>query len=238
MESVSSKWRESSQFYSHVVLWLWVKEWESYVSKFCSRVEGAIIEKNENNHTGPRVRKRRFCLHHISLCYPRSSDFIFEARCLSKMKGPPLSPLFNSLCFLPLSWVLKSPFVFAFSCISDRVTSLFKALPSMASCCYGVVIWAGWPRSAWLASSLPFSSGSCSGQGPSHLEPALLLFLPLTAFSLLLPPDSATYPVWVLMLLSLENVLSPLHHPSLPPTDFIWVWSPTLFLCHPYHPCN
>lgn len=90
------------------------------------RMEGAIIEKNKNKNTGPRVRKRTSSS--ISLgqvtSLPTLSVFIHKMH--TWLPAP--TPVQFSL-FLTTVLILKLPSGVAFYCVSDHVTPLFKALP-------------------------------------------------------------------------------------------------------------
>lgn len=120
--------------------------------------------------------------------------------------------------------------------------TMFKAFLTMALCCSQVLTqgW-GWgcdpcPLPLW-APLCPLPSWYPCWPHAFPPGPAAQLFLPLPAFSPPPPPapptlDSALLPLpW-------ESILSPLHHPSLPPTDCTAAWNPVLLLCNPDHRCS
>lgn len=120
------------------------------------------------------------------------------------------------------------------------ITSLLFLKSFLQWLCIALRFWSagGWghasPAASW-GSSLPSPPSSRSGQVPSHLEPAILQFPPLPAFSLLM--TRATYPCLSPTVLgSGKQSLAP-HGPSLLLTDFSAAWNPALVLGNPYHNC-
>ena len=162
----------------------------------------------------------------LSLC-SWSSDFTFEVLSLSiKWRDPatmmpPHSRLCpNSLCFSPLSKALKLPFVFAFYCISDYMTPLFKS-----SSYNDFVLLIGFdPRRGWSPLTTAFL-GSFPLTNPYSLAQVLPAWdlhsfsstashHPLDCFpSLLFPLTSSTYPS-----ISPEVLASAMHSLTPPPS--------------------